>query len=347
MLQTVKAAAAAQTAGAPFCRCSAWGAGMNDQSFQYSVDTTHPVSMPQAAWVETQAMSRPFRKRFQRGASRRAASLDTTTQTDDPIRTLLEPSVHSSPTKLELTPYQMVPPALDDWNSLPPLKAQARQYFRSGASLANFVCSDPAARGFDLLRTRLLQTLRENGWSRIAIASPTHGCGATFTAMNLAQSLARIPGSRTVLMDINHRKPGIAGMLGMDGVGDMRGYLSGDVPMDQHLLRASNTLALGLADGPDPRAAEILHDARCGETLNRMTEALHPDVVLYDLPPVLVYDDLAAFLPQVDGVLLVADGTQTQASHIAACEKILEGQTQVLGVILNRARKSGMIGCET
>ena len=49
----------------------------------------------------------------------------------------------------------------------------------------------------------------------------------------------------------------------------------------------------------------------------------------------------AAFLPQVDGVLLVADGTRTVAEEIAACERVLDGQTQVLGVILNRARTSG------
>jgi len=72
-----------------------------------------------------------------------------------------------------------------------------------------------------------------------------------------------------------------------------------------------------------------------------MTESLQPDVVLYDLPPVLAYDDLAAFLPQVDGVLLVADGTQTTASQIVACEKILNGQTRLLGVILNRASRAG------
>ena len=56
--------------------------------------------------------------------------------------------------------------------------------------------------------------------------------------------------------------------------------------------------------------------------------------------PVLEYDDLTAFLPQVDGVLLVADGTQTTAAHLAACEKMLLGHTQLLGVVLNRARNA-------
>ena len=59
------------------------------------------------------------------------------------------------------------------------------------------------------------------------------------------------------------------------------------------------------------------------------------------MPPVLESDDLSAFLPQVDGVLLVADGTRTLPQHIAECERRLEGQARILGVILNRARQTG------
>lgn len=239
---------------------------------------------------------------------------------------------------------QLCPPSpiSADWETLRVVSPGVRRHFLSGAALVNFFRGDPAARAFDLLRTRLVHLLRHNGWSRIAIAAPTHGCGSTFTAVNLAQSLARIPKSRTVLMDINHRSPGVAGMLELESAGDMRGFLSGAVPMTRHLVRTSETLALGLTSGPDPDAAEILHDARCGKVLNRMADALQPDVVLYDLPPLLEHDDLVAFLPQVDGVLLVADGTQTVARQIATCQEILAGQTRVLGVILNRARSQGL-----
>ena len=72
-----------------------------------------------------------------------------------------------------------------------------------------------------------------------------------------------------------------------------------------------------------------------------MTTALRPGVVLFDLPPVLAHDDLAAFLPQVDGVLLVSDAASTTAAHIEACERVLDGQSRLLGVVLNRARRAG------
>ncbi|PCH68384.1 MAG: exopolysaccharide biosynthesis protein [Rhodobacteraceae bacterium] len=296
---------------------------MNDQSFLLgdADDRTGPPPHSQGG----RPMTNRKNKRFRRGVSNRATGSALVAHTDGSLPVSLATNT----------------PLLDEWDTLPLAPADVQRQFLPGSPLVNYFRRDPGAKAFDLLRTRLLQALRAHGWGRIAIASPTEGCGTTFTAINLAQSLARIPGSRTVLMDLNHRNPGIAATLNMQGVGDMRGFLAGNVPMEQHLVRASKTLGLGLISAPDDAAAEILHDARSGETLDLMTQSLRPDVVIYDLPPILEYDDLAAFLPHVDGVLMVADGTRTTAKHIAACERTLKGQSQLLGIILNRARTAG------
>lgn len=229
----------------------------------------------------------------------------------------------------------------DEWPLLRLVAPGIRSPEMARAPLVNLHRDDPAAAAFDLLRTRLLQALRDNGWSRVAVTAPTKGCGATFTAVNLALSLARIQGSRTVLMDMNLRTPGIGAALDMRGFGHMRSFLCGEAPVRDQFLRVNDTLALGLTREPERNAAELLHDARTAGALNRMLNELRPGVVLYDLPPVLAHDDVAAFLPQVDGVLLVADGTRTTAAQIAACERILDGQTRLLGVVLNRARRTG------
>lgn len=204
--------------------------------------------------------------------------------------------------------------------------------------LVSFHRDDPASRAFDQLRTHLLQMLRENGWSRIAIAAPTPGCGSTFTAVNLGLSFARIPGSRILLMDLNLRAPGVAAALGLNCTGDIRSYLSGKIDTPGFLVRVKDTLALGLANGQEQDASELLLHHRTATVLNTMNNDYRPDVTIYDLPPVLEFDDLTAFLPQIDGVLLVSDGTKTTAAKIKACERVLEGRTQILGVVLNRAR---------
>ncbi|MEX0282232.1 MAG: hypothetical protein AB3N13_13695, partial [Arenibacterium sp.] len=41
---------------------------------------------------------------------------------------------------------------------------------------------NPVAESFDQLRTVILRELRSHGWNRIAVVSPTRGCGASFSA---------------------------------------------------------------------------------------------------------------------------------------------------------------------
>lgn len=198
---------------------------------------------------------------------------------------------------------------------------------------------DPALmRVFDDLRTQLLQTLQSQVWNRIAVTAPTSGCGASFTAVNLALSISRIPESRTILMDLNQRDPAVSRMLDVRGPGDMHRLLSGRVTAEEHLVRTSETLALGLNRAQPQNPSEILHARRTGEVLEDMIGALTPDIVLYDLPAMLEHDDLEAFLPNVDGVLLVVDATRSLASQITECERRLDGRTNLLGIILNRSR---------
>ncbi|WP_052254161.1 CpsD/CapB family tyrosine-protein kinase [Leisingera sp. ANG-S5] len=198
----------------------------------------------------------------------------------------------------------------------------------------------PASKSFDLLRTRLLHTLKARGWKRVAVTAPAGGCGTTFSAVNLALSLARVPGSRTVLLDMNFRRPGVAQAMGIPVQAEMNAFLSGAAPMEEHLLRPLPSLAVGLNSAADQNAAEILHSRSCSAALDELMLRSGADTALFDLPPVLEHDDTAAVLPQVDGVLLVSDGTSTTAAQLAACEKVLAGHTQLLGVVLNRARKS-------
>ncbi|HCQ59772.1 MAG TPA: exopolysaccharide biosynthesis protein [Sulfitobacter sp.] len=199
-----------------------------------------------------------------------------------------------------------------------------------------------AARAFDLLRTRLRQTTLEHRWVNIAVTAPTSGSGNSFSATNLALSLSRVPGSRTVLMDMNMRNPGLARAFDMQAPGAMSDLLSGQADLGKGMLRVSDTLALGLNDQPEVNAAEILQDSATAETLLRLRASLQPEIVLYDMPPMLEHDDLSAFLPQLDGVLLISDGTQTMARHLRECERMLEGQVPLLGIVLNRARASSL-----
>ncbi|MGO4907391.1 CpsD/CapB family tyrosine-protein kinase [Pseudorhodobacter sp. W20_MBD10_FR17] len=191
---------------------------------------------------------------------------------------------------------------------------------------------------FDILRTRLLHAMQERGWKRIAVTSPTHGCGKTYIAANLAFSLARRPSSKTVLLDMELRNPGLAKLFGLTDAGTIRDFLNGDQPLESHFKRVGRTLALGLNDTAQTDAAEVLHEPSTATSLSAMVAQLDPEMVIIDAPPTLVSDDALALLPMVDAVLLVVDGTKTTAEDVRACERLFADHCPLMGVVLNRAQ---------
>lgn len=231
-------------------------------------------------------------------------------------------------------PLPPTPAAL--WDSLCRVGLDAA--WLTGNGLFPKSSTEPAAAAFDILRTRILLAFQQQGWRRIAVTSPTHGCGKSIVAANLALSLSRREDSRTVLMDLELRRPGLADLLGLRETAPLRDALTGRKSWDDHILRVGRTLGLALNCTPDDAAAELLQSPETAATLATMIEALAPEAVIYDLPPVLVSDDVIGFLPQVDAVLLVADATQTTAEEVRACERLFEGRVPLLGVVLNRAQ---------
>ncbi len=222
------------------------------------------------------------------------------------------------------------------WDSLSPIALSPAILKTNGLFLE--VSDHPAATAFDILRTRLLHGLGEKGWRRIAVTSPTHGCGKSFVATNLALSLARRPSSRTALIDLDLRRPELARILGAREEQALSEFLSGEQPLESIFRRHGRTLALGLNGTPVEKASETLHDPDTVAALSAMLEQLDPEVVIYDLPPALVNDDVLAIAPSVDAVLLVTDGTKTAPEEIRACERMLEGRIPLMGVVLNRAQ---------
>lgn len=191
---------------------------------------------------------------------------------------------------------------------------------------------------FDVMRTRMLQQMRSNGWTRVAVTSPSAGCGKTTTCLNLAFSLARQPEQRTVVAEIDLRRPGLARLLGMRRPGDFAAALAGREHYAEQMVRVGDNVAFATAAGPARNSAELLQGESARECLDRMSAELDPTVMIFDMPPMLVSDDTMAFLDRVDCVLLVAAAETTSIAEVDLCERDLAAQTNVLGVVLNKCR---------
>jgi Mrp family chromosome partitioning ATPase len=230
--------------------------------------------------------------------------------------------------------------AADPWLALEEITLDPRTLLRE--RVVTREKSDPAHVAFDALRTRLLKALHDNRWSRVAITSPTKGCGKTMVSCNLAFSLARQPETRCMLIDLDLRMPQLAQRLGQRDAHAIEPYLAGDVPARDYFRRAGPNLALGFNTTRVWNSAELVQSRRVAATLASTWEVYRPNVVLFDMPPMLTSDDVLAFLPNVDGVLLVVGGGETKAGEIEECERLMAEHTNFLGVVLNKAEDSGM-----
>lgn len=224
------------------------------------------------------------------------------------------------------------------WASL--REVTLRQPHMSERRIVSHDKSDPAHIAFDLLRTRMLKAFRDNGWKRLAITSPRKGCGKTLVAANLALSFARQPDLKTLLVDMDLKAPALSRVFGVENAAPLAWFLTGQSPIEVALRRYGDNLAIGMNSERVRDSSELIHDDMTSKVLAGAVARLKPDIAIFDMPPVLVSDDVIAFLSHVDCVLLVAAAGETTPKEIEDCERMFAGHTNFLGVILNKAESS-------
>lgn len=195
---------------------------------------------------------------------------------------------------------------------------------------------------FDILRTQLVQSFRSRGLTSLGISAPADGVGTSFAAAGLIASLARRGDLRVIGLDLNLRAPALHRYFEVAPAGSMLDFLNGETPPEVHLQRLTDTVALGLGQ---PVSDMVLSTGFSADdlfaTLSETVDRYAPDMIVCDLPPLLRGDTALSICSHLDGVLLVADSQRTRAEDITACERLLTGQTEFLGVILNNYSGGG------
>lgn len=226
----------------------------------------------------------------------------------------------------------------DSWAALPAFSPSA-QTFETGRVVSMTAGRDAPA--FDVVRTKVLHQMKQNGWKRLAITSPTAGCGKSTVALNLGFSLSRQKDRRTVLCEADLRRPSMARTLGIKNRHSFARVLTGDGSFATNALRYGNNFALSITDQAARNPAETLHGGGVPDILDRIEAVYAPDIMIFDLPPLMVTDDALAFLVHVDCVLLIAAAELSTVSQIDSCEREIASRSNVMGVVLNKCRYSG------
>ena len=197
-----------------------------------------------------------------------------------------------------------------------------------------------ALRAYKILRTRVLRRLEANQWHSFALTGVTAGEGKTLTAVNLAIALAQDVNTWVALIDLDLHRPRIAEYLGMRSVHGEKGlgdYLQGNASYENIVYQPDIERLVVIPNfTPMMASSEMLTSPRMAELTQALEAEAPRRILIFDMPPVLAADDVLAFAPQIDGLLLVvAEGTTDRTSLRRAKEVLAE--MNLLGVVLNRS----------
>jgi protein-tyrosine kinase len=199
--------------------------------------------------------------------------------------------------------------------------------------------SDARGRTFEMLRTQLLQRMQETRLQTVGITSPTSACGKTVCAINLAFSIARLPERTVTLVDLDMRKPQIAAYLGIKSGPSVENLLRGEAKLSDVAVLPEGVQGR-LRILPTFRASrdaqEHMSSTRLRDLINYLKAQDPRTIIIVDLPPVLVVDDVLSFNPNVDGLLVIAASGQTTMTDLINTERVL-GSEKILGVVLNKS----------
>ncbi len=200
------------------------------------------------------------------------------------------------------------------------------------------ITDQSALRAYKILRTRLLQRMSANKWHALAVTGVDSGSGKSVTAVNLAIALAQDPNTSVVLVDLDLQRPKIAEYMGLQfgkGLGD---YLLGEATLDEIFYSPGiERLAIVPNARACDRSSDLLSGARMLDFVQRVNSTEPRCIVVYDMPPLLMSDDVLTFVPNnADGVLLVVAEGRTERGLLQKSKDVL-AEINVVGVVLNRS----------
>ena len=196
------------------------------------------------------------------------------------------------------------------------------------------------AERFRTLRSRLSQIAKIKQFRRVLITSSVQAEGKSFVAANLAQSFARGPNCRVLLIDGDMRLSWLHAALGAPKTPGLTNYLRGETD-EISVIQIDAQKGFGFIPAGDAVAdpGELILGGRMKNLLDRVTPAF--DWVILDAPPALAVHDASLLADLCDGVLFVVKaGATNYDDAVKACSEFQE--KNLLGVVLNHVEKADL-----
>ncbi|MCU7873933.1 MAG: CpsD/CapB family tyrosine-protein kinase [Candidatus Thiodiazotropha sp. (ex Lucinoma borealis)] len=202
--------------------------------------------------------------------------------------------------------------------------------------------NDSISDQYKVLRTHVLQRLKANQWNSLAVTSPNEGCGKTLTSINLAISLAREVNHSVLLVDLDLRRPSIQRYFFTDEQPGISEYLTEGVELSEILFNPGlERLVVLPGNKPFANSSEMLSSPKMVQLVEELKNRYPNRIIIFDMPPLLSCDDMIAFSPYIDAVMMVVEEGGTQKTELARSCVLLE-KTNIIGTVLNKSKTTNL-----
>jgi exopolysaccharide/PEP-CTERM locus tyrosine autokinase len=173
----------------------------------------------------------------------------------------------------------------------------------------------------------------------IMVTSALAGEGKTFTAVNLAMSMATELDYTVMMVDADVARPSIMKVLGLpEGPGLLDLVLDDSSDMSTMLLKTNiDKLTILPAGTPHPRATELLASDAMIRLLDEIANRYPDRIIVFDSPPLLLTTEARVLASHMGQVVVVVQAGRTLQSEVRHALATIEACPVKL-MLLNQAR---------
>jgi exopolysaccharide/PEP-CTERM locus tyrosine autokinase len=174
---------------------------------------------------------------------------------------------------------------------------------------------------------------------RIVVTSAVPGEGKTFTAVNLALSLAREPDFEVLLVDGDIPKSDITRVLGLEGRPGLMEVLADEGRHTSEVIVQTDVpnLLVVPAGERHPLTAELFGGRRMEYVLGELGDRNRRRLVVFDSSPLLAVSESQVLVSHMGQVVMVVAAGRSRQQEVRAAMQSLN-DSQYVGLILNMSR---------
>lgn len=175
----------------------------------------------------------------------------------------------------------------------------------------------------------------------IMVTSSLPGEGKTFTAINLAMSMAMELDSTVLLVDADVSRPSVLERLGLPPSGGLLDVLTDPALTLADVLLRTNVERLSLlpAGSPKPQATELLASEAMNRLLDEMAARYSDRVLVFDAPPLLPSTESRVLATHMGQIVVVVEAERTPQASVTQALAAIES-CPVVHTVLNKVPHS-------